>query len=402
MDSDKDQDILVAELEALCSTEVMEVGVAEDHLLAGSVGAEDTTVSGTPSDPATTSASAPSSSQARAGVSANGPKRRRRQLSGAGKRRIEWWMARGKSLDEVKTLCQKPLSEFPEYAEELEKRTSSKRQLSDTANSQERPTKAAKHNSAQAPKPSFTEETLRLLADVHFPNSIHLESNEAFSHTTVKTRPSPDDWRRASTIFKPDRVKWAIDSFKPYKTGGEDNIFPALLQQGKDIILPVLLKIFRASFAWGYIPLAWTKIKVSYIPKSGDREKALPKSYRPISLTSFMLKTMEKVVNLHIRDTYLTKKPLHERQHAYQKGKSTETALMDLVDRIDRAIEDKEIALCVFLDIEGAFDNTSTSCITNSLALRDMDPTTVQWIKATLDNRVASSTIMDLTLLTDD
>ncbi|XP_041970670.1 sodium channel protein Nach-like [Aricia agestis] len=62
---------------------------------------------------------------------------------------------------------------------------------------------------------------------------------------------------------------------------------------------------------------------------------------------------MEKVVNLHIRDTYLTKKPQHERQHAYQKGKSTETALMDLVDRIDRAIEDKEIALCVFLDIEG-------------------------------------------------
>ncbi|XP_041986403.1 uncharacterized protein LOC121738430 [Aricia agestis] len=217
------------------------------------------------------------------------------------------------------------------------------------------------------------EETLRLLADVHFPNSIHLESNEAFSHTTIKTRPSSDDWRRASTIFKPDRVKWAIDSFKPYKTGGEDNIFPALLQQGKDIILPVLLKIFRASFAWGYIPLASTKVKVSYIPKSGDRDKALPKSYRPISLTSFMLKTMEKVVNLHIRDTYLTKKPLHERQHAYQKGKSTETALMDLVDRIDRAIEDKEIALCVFLDIEGAFDNTSTSFITNSLALRDMD-----------------------------
>ncbi|XP_041972138.1 uncharacterized protein LOC121728097 [Aricia agestis] len=157
------------------------------------------------------------------------------------------------------------------------------------------------------------EETLRLLADVHFSNSIHLENHEAFSHTIIKTRPSVDDWRRASVMFKPDRVTWVIDSFKPYKTGGEDNIFPAFLQQGKDIILPMLLKIFRASFAWGYIPLAWTKVRVSYIPKSGDRDKALPKSYSTISLTSFMLKTMEKVVNLHIRDTYLTKTPLHER-----------------------------------------------------------------------------------------
>jgi hypothetical protein len=44
-------------------------------------------------------------------------------------------------------------------------------------------------------------------------------------------------------------------------------------------------------------------------------------------------------------------------QHAYLKGKSTKTALH--VYKIDGSLAQKEFALGVFLDVEGAFDNTS-------------------------------------------
>jgi hypothetical protein len=84
------------------------------------------------------------------------------------------------------------------------------------------------------------------------------------------------------------------------------------------------------------------------------------KAYRLISLSSYLLKTMEKLVDRHIRDGVLTIHPLHRNQHAYQKGKSTETALHNVAARIENAIEHKDIALGAFLDIEGAFDTPSS------------------------------------------
>jgi len=49
---------------------------------------------------------------------------------------------------------------------------------------------------------------------------------------------------------------------------------------------------------------------------------------------------------------------MHPRQHAYQAGKSTESALHQLIGRIEKALDAKEYALGIFFDIEGAFDNT--------------------------------------------
>ena len=72
-----------------------------------------------------------------------------------------------------------------------------------------------------------------------------------------------------------------------------------------------------------------------------------------------LLKTMEKIIDNHIRGGALKKEPLHRKQFAYQAGKSTETALHSLVHVIEKTLAVKEVALCAFLDIEGAFDNTS-------------------------------------------
>jgi hypothetical protein len=68
---------------------------------------------------------------------------------------------------------------------------------------------------------------------------------------------------------------------------------------------------------------------------------------------------MEKLVDFHIKEGPLNDYPLNPMQQAYLRGKSTETALLDLLYKIDGALAQKEFALSVFLDVEGAFDNTS-------------------------------------------
>jgi hypothetical protein len=62
---------------------------------------------------------------------------------------------------------------------------------------------------------------------------------------------------------------------------------------------------------------------------------------------------MEKLEERNIRDGALKIHPLHRNQHAYQTGKSTETALHN-VTRIENATEHKDIGLGAFLD-RGSF-----------------------------------------------
>lgn len=60
------------------------------------------------------------------------------------------------------------------------------------------------------------------------------------------------------------------------------------------------------------------------MPKQGNRPLGQPKSYRPISLISFLLNTAVRLVVLHIRCSLQNTYPLHPKQFAYQrKGKMT-------------------------------------------------------------------------------
>ena len=86
----------------------------------------------------------------------------------------------------------------------------------------------------------------------------------------------------------------------------------------------------------GYIPIKWRDVQVVFIPQY------TAKNFRPISLSSFLMKTMER----HIREQ-LNKLNLCCAQHAYLKGKSVETALHDVVSVIERNIYYREFTLGV-------------------------------------------------------
>jgi hypothetical protein len=135
------------------------------------------------------------------------------------------------------------------------------------------------------------------------------------------------------------RIEWAIDSFAPYKSPGVDGIFPALLQEGREVVIPYLVRIICACLATGYVPAIWRVVKVVFIPKPGRNSCSGPRDYRPISLTSFVLKTKERLVDRYLRDKALAFVPLHPNQPAYQAGKSVKTALHQLVVRVEKALD---------------------------------------------------------------
>jgi hypothetical protein len=109
--------------------------------------------------------------------------------------------------------------------------------------------------------------------------------------------------------------------------------------------------------------------------------------YNPSKLSSFPSKTTEKLVDRHVRGGALKEKPLHQNQHAYQTGKSTETALHSVVTCIENAIKHKVLALGAFLDIEGAFDRTSHDTIKQAAEKHGIEPAVCRWICAMLESR---------------
>jgi hypothetical protein len=87
---------------------------------------------------------------------------------------------------------------------------------------------------------------------------------------------------------------------------------------------------------------------------------------------------MERLVDRFLKDKILALKPLHPNQHAYQTGKSVKTALYQLVVWVAKAFHQQEITLGIFLDIEGAFNNTSYDSMCAALAKHGVDYTIVQ------------------------
>jgi len=79
------------------------------------------------------------------------------------------------------------------------------------------------------------------------------------------------------------------------------------------------------------------------------------------------LKTLERLIDTHIKLT-IDHSLLSDAQHAYRKGRSTDTALHSLVYSIERGFRNKEYSLAAFLDIEDALNNVTPTAITGALS----------------------------------
>jgi ribonuclease HI len=231
---------------------------------------------------------------------------------------------------------------------------------------------------------SYTEnvdDTLELLMQTHYPNC-------EFHPGLDKEIPPKKKWKKGKFVvkfIKPKYIKSAIHSFGQDKTGGCDLINPRILRLLPDSALRVLNKIMRCAITNSYTPKAWRIMKAIYIPKPGKGVYDKPKCFRPITLSSYLLKTLEKLIQKVLTGNIL-QDPL-ENQHGFTTGKSCESALSRVTDIIEKAINNKLSCLGVFLDISGAFDNVKYSSVKRILRRRGLDKRITDWYDHLLKNR---------------
>lgn len=233
-----------------------------------------------------------------------------------------------------------------------------------------------------------TAETMRELMKEHFKGARVLGEHEDWpdDEYTVNTI-NEKDFEEIQECTEIDKIIWAVKSLSPFKSPGTDEIFPALLQKSLNSIAKTLQNMFRASLSLGYVPKVWRGTKVTFIPKPGKSSYGNSNSYRPISLMSFVLKLLEKLVDKRIRFHDLERNPMNPSQHAYKTGKSVESALHSVLNEAEKAIEHGGYCLSLFIDIAGAFSEVNIESVTEAAREKGISEWCVRWVDNMLRSR---------------
>ncbi len=122
------------------------------------------------------------------------------------------------------------------------------------------------------------------------------------------------DFTGVCQFITSSRVKAAFNSFGDFKAAGPDELPAIALKHLPEVGIEYVTELYKLSIATGKIPTCWTKMRVVFIPKSGKSDYAAAKSYRPITLSNFLLKGLERLVQWFILDCII-REPLYQ-QHA--------------------------------------------------------------------------------------
>ena len=170
---------------------------------------------------------------------------------------------------------------------------------------------------------------------------------------------------------------------------------------------PKLIKLAGISFAYNLSIIYNLSIETGVFPQLLKRAKVIPihkgdstmeaKNYRPISLLPIFNKIFEKILHSRITSFIDKHKILLKRQYGFQKGKSTEHALIDIQESILKALEKKEIPCCVFLDFAKAFDTVNHKILLGKLNHYGIRGNVLQLIESYLTDREQCVQVNDTT-----
>ena len=99
-----------------------------------------------------------------------------------------------------------------------------------------------------------------------------------------------------------EKVRNAMRSFGSRKAPGPDGFKPIVLKNLNEKAVIFLTSLYKMSIRTQQIPSFWRKMDVIFIPKPGKEDYSSLKSYRPITLSSFVLKGLERIMLWYLRE----------------------------------------------------------------------------------------------------
>jgi len=183
----------------------------------------------------------------------------------------------------------------------------------------------------------------------------------------------------------------AIKAMKKNGAPGPDDIPPSFLKNLGNNAKTKLLEIFNLSFEKGVIPGIWTKAVIIPILKQGKAASQIS-SYRPISLTSCVGKTLERIINNRLYYIAEQKGWISKAQAGFRKQRSCEDQILRITQHISDGFQQKPKArrtVMVLLDYSQAYDRVWREDLLLDMVNLGVPLQMVIWLRAFLNNRTA-------------
>ena len=190
--------------------------------------------------------------------------------------------------------------------------------------------------------------------------------------------------------FKPqpvdcDTIILIIKHLKQTNSYGSDGIPLRFILDSLPVTILYITIIINTSIVTCVFPDLWKWPHVIPLFKGGDKDDV--GNYRPISLLTVLSKILEKIIATQLMSYLESNNLLSENQHGFRPKLSTETALMQVTDRIYDNIDRNKISLLLLLDLSKAFDSVSHKILINKCIEFKIDPS---WFQSYLSNRQQS------------
>ena len=159
------------------------------------------------------------------------------------------------------------------------------------------------------------------------------------------------------------QVRSLLNKVNVNKAVGPDGIHGKILKNCASSLAYPLSLIFKTSYNTGQIPNDWKLANVVPVHKKGSKSSV--ENYRPISLTSLVMKIFEKI----IRDEIMKKCEhlIKNNQHGFLPSKSCTTQMIPFTDSIAIALNEGLRTDVVYFDFAKAFDSVSHDIILDKL-----------------------------------
>ena len=182
-----------------------------------------------------------------------------------------------------------------------------------------------------------------------------------------------------------EMVKRLIHDLNVHKSPGPDGIHPRFMQElSAELCIPLTM-IFENSIESAQLPDQWKVARVSAIFKKGN--KKLASNYRPVSITSIVCRTFEKIIRDHIVSFLMEHGLLSNFQFGFMKGRSTTLQLLNILNDWTHSMENKNITDCVYMDYQKAFDKVPHGRLLTKLKAYNLSSEVINWIKEYLTDR---------------
>ena len=191
----------------------------------------------------------------------------------------------------------------------------------------------------------------------------------------IPIKPFESLLKKASTTL-PERsltiseLKDIFFSLNMNKSIGADEISFNVTKNCFGEISDILRYVFNLSLQTGIFPDPLKIAEVTPSFKTGDLKEI--SNYRPISILLCFLKILERIMHNCLYSYLLNEKILYSKQFGFQKGLSTEHAIAQLTDQIQKSFKNDNYTLGAFIDLSKTFDTIDRVYYLKSLKIMEL------------------------------